>query len=369
MHALPDALAMVVAELPPAQLFGLTDYEIALVILTAQALIFEDLEAYRTRDPAAHNDEFMIDGVCNGFAAVVFYRVASEFYRMSLEHEAAGEKEAARALRRLARYISQRGLLKTGVDIHPAAVIGRRFVIDHGSGTVIGETAIIGDDCYLLNNVLLGAAGIGDNAEGRRHPKLGNRVTIGERGGESAVFVCEPVPVEDFVKIGDRVQIGGHVRILGPVVIGDDVFIGVGCLIIANIESGMRVTRTNELQMTKAPRTNTPDLPAKPNSPQVDGVHGLPDATVARVFGTNFYAHTKVRLADKLGKSLNACIKYTTTRVTATEIDVLIEEVDPDLDLNSVCLWVEPAEQDAIAIMGSRGLKRVLEAVRRGGMQ
>ena len=67
----------------------------------------------------------------------------------------------------------------SGAEIHPAARIGRRFVLDHGYGTVIGETCEIGHDCYILCGVTLGARGIANNPDGKRHPRLGNNVEVG----------------------------------------------------------------------------------------------------------------------------------------------------------------------------------------------
>ena len=74
-----------------------------------------------------------------------------------------------------ARWISQRAARKTGIEIHPGAKIGKRLVIDHGTGTVIGETAEIGDDCLLYQGVTLGGTG---KEVGKRHPTLGNNVMI-----------------------------------------------------------------------------------------------------------------------------------------------------------------------------------------------
>lgn len=76
----------------------------------------------------------------------------------------------------IARYISQRAVRKTGIEIHPAAKIGKRFFIDHGTGVVIGETAEIGDDVTLYQGVTLGGTG---KDTGKRHPTIGNNVLIG----------------------------------------------------------------------------------------------------------------------------------------------------------------------------------------------
>jgi len=85
--------------------------------------------------------------------------------------------------------------IKTGIEIHPEAENGERFVIDHGMGTVIGETCEIGHDCYILQNVILGSSRI-VGPKGKRHPSLGNNVEI---GGFSRLF--GPIHVGDNVKI------------------------------------------------------------------------------------------------------------------------------------------------------------------------
>ena len=108
----------------------------------------------------------------------------------------------------------------TGVEIHPGATIGPHFVIDHGFGTVIGETAFVGSDCYFLQGVILGSLGISSNPLGKRHPTIGNRV-----------------------------EIGAFSKILGPVSIGDDVKISPGCLVNFDVDSNSRVLSINECQV------------------------------------------------------------------------------------------------------------------------
>ena len=93
-----------------------------------------------------------------------------------------------------ARYLSQRTRRKTGIEIHPGARIGRRLFIDHGSGVVIGETAVIGDDVTLYQGVTLGGTG---KDTGKRHPTLGSHVTVG-----AGAKVLGPITIGDHVKIG-----------------------------------------------------------------------------------------------------------------------------------------------------------------------
>ncbi len=93
----------------------------------------------------------------------------------------------------LASFLARRTRRRYGVDIHPAATIGRRFMIDHGMGVVIGETAIIGDDCLIYQGVTLGMTG---KHGGKRHPTLGSNVMVG-----AGTIVLGDIHVGDNVKV------------------------------------------------------------------------------------------------------------------------------------------------------------------------
>ena len=127
--------------------------------------MFKDLkelvEAYKARDPAARSTlEILL--LYPGVKAMRSHKRAHWCY----EH----------GLKFLARLISQRSRHRTGIEIHPGAKIGKRLVIDHGMGIVIGETAEIGDDCLIYHGVTLGGTG---KDVGKRHPSIGNNVLIG----------------------------------------------------------------------------------------------------------------------------------------------------------------------------------------------
>ncbi|WP_288876619.1 serine O-acetyltransferase EpsC [uncultured Allobaculum sp.] len=109
----------------------------------------------------------------------------------------------------LARWMSLRAQQKTGIDIHPGAQIGKRFFIDHGSGVVIGETCIIGDDVKIYQGVTLGGTG---KDKGKRHPT-----------------------------VEDGVLIGAGAKILGSITIGKDAKVGAGAIVIRNVEPGSTV--------------------------------------------------------------------------------------------------------------------------------
>ena len=116
----------------------------------------ETLGAYQARDPAARS-KLEIFLLYPGVHAIINHRIAHFFYRHHMFF--------------LARLVSQLSRHFTGIEIHPGATIGRRFVIDHGMGIVIGETAEVGDDVLLYHGVTLGGTG---KDQGKRHPTIGN---------------------------------------------------------------------------------------------------------------------------------------------------------------------------------------------------
>ena len=140
--------------------------------------IIEDIRAYKRNDPAARSAlEILL--LYNGLHATIDYRIAHWLHY--------------HGCRFLARAISQWSKMWTGIEIHPGAHIGRRLVIDHGTGIVIGETAEIGDDCLLYQGVTLGGTG---KDVGKRHPTLGNNVMVG-----SGAKVLGPFQVGDNARI------------------------------------------------------------------------------------------------------------------------------------------------------------------------
>jgi len=112
-------------------------------------------------------------------------------------------------LRLLARFSSHMARWLTGIEVHPAARLGRRLVIDHGMGVVIGETAEVGDDCYLYHQVTLGVA---RTMGGKRHPTVGNNVII-----------------------------GAGAKVLGPITVGDNARVGSNAVVVDNVPSDTTV--------------------------------------------------------------------------------------------------------------------------------
>ena len=148
----------------------------------------EDIAVAKERDPAAKS-AFQILFLYPGLKAIRLHRRAYWLWN----HHA----------KFLARSISQRASKKTGIEIHPAAKIGRRFFIDHGTGIVIGETTEIGDDVTLYQGVTLGGTG---KDSGKRHPTIGNGVLI-----------------------------GAGAKILGPFKVGDNSNVAAGAVVLDEI--------------------------------------------------------------------------------------------------------------------------------------
>lgn len=121
--------------------------------------IKEEINLIKERDPAIHNP--MEAFLYPSFKAMIYYRWA--------------HKEYLKGHYFRARWISQRAVRKTGIEIHPGAQIGKGFFIDHGTGVIIGETTIIGDNVTLYQGVTLGGTG---KEQGKRHPTIGNNVMI-----------------------------------------------------------------------------------------------------------------------------------------------------------------------------------------------
>lgn len=192
------------------------------LINDVSTLIMTDLCSFTKRDPAARKSfEYVLSSYLS-FKAVMYYRIANALF-----YSLASTSNENMYLQAIARRISEQAKLLTGIEIHPAASIGSGLVIDHGLCTLIGETCEIGKNCYLLQGVVLGAIGIADNRREKRHPTLGNNVTV-----------------------------GAFAKILGDVRIGDNVEISPGSIICKNIPSGTRVVVTTELQIYKINGSN-----------------------------------------------------------------------------------------------------------------
>jgi len=149
------------------------------VIKRGISKVREDIKVIYDNDPAAKNLLEVI--LCYpGLHALIAYRFAHRLYKWHIIL--------------LPRVISYLTRIITGIEIHPGAIIGRRFFIDHGEGVVIGETTVIGDDVLIYQQVTLGGTG---KESGKRHPTIGNNVIIG-----AGAKVLGNITIGDFVRIG-----------------------------------------------------------------------------------------------------------------------------------------------------------------------
>ncbi len=180
----------------------------------------EEMQVIKERDPAIKTNMEVL--LYPSFKAIIRHRIAHKLY-----------------LRKhyfLARFISQRTVRKTGIEIHPGARIGKGFFIDHGSGVIIGETAIVGDNVTLYQGVTLGGTG---KETGKRHPT-----------------------------IGDNVMISAGAKVLGSFTVGENSKIGAGSVVLHEVPPNSTVVgvpgRVVKRDNVKLPReeldqTNLPD--------------------------------------------------------------------------------------------------------------
>ena len=158
--------------------------------------IREQVETIFREDPAAKSTLEIL--LCYpGLHAVIWHRLAHWLYKSKLYL--------------LARMVSSHARFLTGIEIHPGATIGKRFFIDHGMGVVIGETAEIGDDVLLYQNVTIGGTG---GEKGKRHPTIGNHVVVG-----TGAKVLGNITIGDYAKIGAGSvvvhSVPGHSTVIG----------------------------------------------------------------------------------------------------------------------------------------------------------
>lgn len=181
--------------------------------------VTEEIRIVRERDPAIHSamEVFLYPS----FKVMIHYRIAHRLYEKGHYF--------------WARWVSQRGVRKTGIEIHPGAKIGKGFFIDHGNGVIIGETTIIGDNVTLYQGVTLGGTG---KEHGKRHPTIGNNVMI-----------------------------SAGAKVLGSFTIGDNSKIGAGSVVLSEVPPGStvvgvpgRVVKRNNMALPQETMNQT-DLP------------------------------------------------------------------------------------------------------------
>lgn len=163
--------------------------------------IREEIEGIKTRDPAARSSLEVV--LCYpGFHAITAHRLAGWFWRNDL--------------RVFGRIVSQLGRFLTGIEIHPAARIGKRFFVDHGMGVVVGETAEIGDDVTLYHDVTLGGVSPAVNSDSQRNQKR-------------------------HPTLEDGVIVGSGAQILGPITVGKGARVGANSVVTKDVPEGVTV--------------------------------------------------------------------------------------------------------------------------------
>jgi serine O-acetyltransferase len=206
----------------------------------------EDIDCVFERDPAART-RFEVLTTYPGLHAVLMHRKAHALWNF-------GFKWLARLLSNIAR-------LFTGIEIHPGAQIGRRFFIDHGMGVVIGETAVVGDDCTLYHGVTLGGTSW---EKGKRHPTLGRDVVV-----------------------------GAGAKVLGPIEIGDGVRIGSNSVVVKSVSPGATVV----------------GVPGHVVEPRVTGEAEKQRAVTAQRIGFDAYGATK-DAPDPIANAVNLILDH-----------------------------------------------------------
>ncbi len=190
--------------------------------------IREDIDAICQRDPAAKS-RFEVLTLYSGLHALLMYRAAHKLNDKGHTY--------------VARMISQGAKFLTGIEIHPGAQIGRGLFIDHGSGVVIGETTIIGDNCTIYQGVTLGGTG---KETGKRHPTLGNNVMVGSGAKLLGAFT-----------VGDNSKIAAGAVVLRDVP-ENCTAVGIPAKIV--VRKGVRVQNTVDLDQVHIPDPTSDEI-------------------------------------------------------------------------------------------------------------
>jgi serine O-acetyltransferase len=237
----------------------------------------EEIRIIFDRDPAARSTWEVI--TCYpGFHALLFHRVSHRLWSWNL-------KWMARFLSHIARWL-------TGIEIHPGALIGRRFFIDHGMGVVIGETALIGDDCTLYHGVTLGGTSWN---KGKRHPTL-----------------------------GDGVVVGAGAKILGPITVGQGAKIGSNAVVVKDVPDGATAVGIPARILDDEAKNAREESAAKMgftaygigadvNDPMVKAIHGLIDHCAAADLRIEYILEQLSRMGVKIEDARATADKFDPT--------------------------------------------------------
>lgn len=187
--------------------------EVARELYSSKDDIIYDIEQIKERDPAAVNSLEVVM-LYSGFHAIIAHRVSHALSKRGYVLTSRGISQAAKFL--------------TGIEIHPGATIGKGFFIDHGTGVVIGETTVIGDNCTVYQGVTLGGTG---KDIGKRHPTLGNNVMV-----------------------------GAGAKVLGPFTVGDNTKIAAGAVVLKEVPECSTAVGIPAKVINKTNTSKTQDL-------------------------------------------------------------------------------------------------------------
>ncbi len=219
--------------------------------------LFEDINSVFDRDPAARH-VFEILTAYPGVHALLIHRLSHRLWEFGL-------KWLARMTAHIARWL-------TGIEIHPGAVIGRRFFIDHGMGVVIGETAEIGNDVTLYHGVTLGGTSWD---KGKRHPTL-----------------------------ADGVVIGAGAKVLGPIMVGKDARVGSNAVVVKDVEAGTTVVGI-PARVAGSEHTLANESPSEKQFDAYGEVKDLTDPLASAVESMREHVRTLELELAEMRKSLN----------------------------------------------------------------
>ena len=236
--------------------------------------VWKDVQAVKDRDPAARS-AFEVLFLYQGVHALIMHRIAHWFYKKHMFF--------------IARWVSQISRFFTMIEIHPGAEIGSGVLIDHGAGIVIGETAVVGDNCTLYQGVTLGGVG---TAKGKRHPTLGKNVMV-----------------------------GAGAKILGSFEVGDNASIGANSVLLKPLESDSTAV----------------GIPAKPvrlNGQVVEKKHKLAqvNADISKLAETIDIMNERIRKMEELLKKFMEGKEHIITKLARFHIE--FEGIHPFIDGN-----------------------------------
>src|SRR5258706_13144503 len=237
----------------------------------------EEISVVFDRDPAP----------CSAWEVGTCYRVFHAMLIHRLSHRLWGWD-----LKWLGRFLSHIGRWLTGIEIHPGATIGRRFFIDHGMGVVIGETALIGDDCTIYHGVTLGGTSWN---KGKRHPTLGNGVVVG-----AGAKILGPITVGRGAKVGSNAVVVKDVPECATAV-------GIPALILDEDSKNSREQSAAQMGFSAE------CIGADANDPVVKAIHGLIDHTVAADLRIEYILEQLSRIGVKVEDARATADKFDPT--------------------------------------------------------